>query len=306
MMRSIPILLLVTVLLPGGAFGAASKEMQEMQRDIAQLQDQIRSLQSSQDQKFAAIQAILQQATDAANKANTAVAVLSSTVNQTLERELTNKMAPIAGLAAKADNTNNDVSELRSSVTEIVTTMNKLLTKMNDMNEAIKVLQAPAAPPPGSSQTGPAGLAPSSSAPIPAQPLYEAASKDYSSGRFDMAISEYSDFIKFYPDNPNAAAAQLAIGEAHQSQGKFELAAQDFDSVIERYPANDQVTPDAYFMKAGALKAAGRKTEAIATYRAVIAKYPHKDVAEQSKAQLRAMGVTLTTPAAPATKRRPK
>src|SRR5438045_1166739 len=99
MMRPIPILLLATVLLPGGAFAAASKEMQEMQRDIAQLQDQLRSLQSSQDQKFATIQAIMQQAADAANKANTAVAVLSSTVNQTLERELTNKMAPIAGLA---------------------------------------------------------------------------------------------------------------------------------------------------------------------------------------------------------------
>jgi TolA-binding protein len=292
------------LLLPCGAF-AASKEMQEMQRDIAQLQDQLRALQSSQDQKLATILAISQQALDAANKANTSVAVLSSTVNQTLERELSQKMAPIAGLAAKADNTNNDVSELRNSVTEIVSTMNKLLTKVSDMNEAIKVLQAPPAPAPGAATTGGAATGPGPApAAVSAELLYNNASKDYSSGRYDLAISGYSEFIKTFPDNPNAAAAQLTIGEAHQAQGKFELAAQDFDAVIERYPSNDLVTPDAYFMKAGALKAAGRKAEAIATYRAVISKYPHKDVAEQSKSQLRALGATVATPAPPKRKTR--
>src|SRR6266700_5720435 len=100
-MRTIPFLALAMVLLPGSSF-AASKEQMEMQRDIAQLQDQVRSLQSSFDQKMATIQTLLQQTVDAANKANTNVSVLSSTVNQTLERELSSKMAPIAGLAAKA------------------------------------------------------------------------------------------------------------------------------------------------------------------------------------------------------------
>ena len=116
-----------------------------------------------------------------------------------------------------------------------------------------------------------------------------------------LRLSEFSEFIKFYPDNPNAANAQLNIGEAHSAQGKYELAAQDFDAVIERYPANDQVTPNAYFDKAGALKAAGRKTEAITTYRALIAAYPRKDQAAQARAQLTAMGVKPATqiPAAP-------
>lgn len=296
-MRLNYLLVLTALAVPGSAF-AASKEMLEMQRDIAQLQDQVRSLQSSFDQKMATVQTLVQQALDAAQKANTNVSVLSSTVNQTLERELSSKMAPIAGLAAKADNTNNDVSELRNSVTEIVSTMNKVLTKLGDMNEAIKVMQAPAAPPPGGGQA--VSQAP---AQIPAETLFNNAFKDQSSGKYDLAISEYSDFIKFYPDNPNAANAQLNIGETHQSKGQYELAAQDFDAVIERYPANDQVTPNAYVMKAGALKAAGRKTEAVATYRAVIAKYPRKDVAEQAKEQLRAMGVTVGAPVVPAKRR---
>jgi tol-pal system protein YbgF len=297
-MRPVYRLALIALLLPAGSVFAASKEMQEMQRDIAQLQDQVRSLQSSFDQKMAAIQTLLQQALDAGNKANTGVAVLSSSVNQTLDRELTSKLAPIASLAAKVDNTNNDVSEVRNQVSDLNSSINKVLQKLGDMNEAMKVLQAPAPPPPGT------GQAPQMQAQIPAETLFNNALKDYAGGKYDLAISEFSDFVKFYPDNPNAANAQLNIGEAHSAQGKYELAAQDFDAVIERYPANEQVTPNAYFDKGMALKGSGRKTEAIATFRALIAKYPRKDQAEQARAQLRAMSVTVAAPAAAAPKRK--
>ncbi len=147
-MRPVYLLALIT-LLPAGNLFAASKEMQEMQRDIAQLQDQVRALQSSFDQKMAMIQTLLQQALDAGNKANTGVAVLSSTVNQTLDRELNTKLAPIASLAAKVDNTNNDVSEVRNQVSDLNSSINKVLQRLGDLNEAVKVLQAPAPPPPG-------------------------------------------------------------------------------------------------------------------------------------------------------------
>ncbi len=42
------------------AFGA-SKEIMELQRDVAMLQDQVRNLQSTLDQKVAAIQTLTQQ-----------------------------------------------------------------------------------------------------------------------------------------------------------------------------------------------------------------------------------------------------
>ncbi len=297
-MRPVYLLALIT-LLPAGNLFAASKEMQEMQRDIAQLQDQVRALQSSFDQKMAMIQTLLQQALDAGNKANTGVAVLSSTVNQTLDRELNTKLAPIASLAAKVDNTNNDVSEVRNQVSDLNSSINKVLQRLGDLNEAVKVLQAPAPPPPGPANGG-------AMVPVPAETLFNNAMKDYAGGKYDLAISEFSDFIKFNPDNPNAASAQLNIGEAHSAQGKYELATQDFDAVIERYPANDQVTPNAYFDKGMALKASGHKADAIATFRALIKNYPRKDQAAQAKEQLRAMGVTVTAAAPPAPVKRRK
>ena len=57
-----------------------------MQRDIAQLQDQVRTLQSGFDQKMAALQTLVQQALDAGNKANTSVSVLNASVTQTLRQ----------------------------------------------------------------------------------------------------------------------------------------------------------------------------------------------------------------------------
>lgn len=278
-------------------FGA-SKEQQEMQRDIAQLQAQVQALQSSFDQKMTAVQVLVQQSLDAGNKANTGVTVLSSTVNQTLDRELGSKMAPIAGLAAKVDNTNNDVSELRNAVADLNSSMNKILQRLTDLNNEIKVLQAPPAAPPQAATPPPPVQ-------VPAATLFTNAVRDQNGGKLDLAISEFSDFLKFYRDDPNAASAQLNIGQAHQSQGKYEAAAEDFDAVIERYGAND-VTPDAYYMKGMSLKQGGKKTEAIKTFRDLIAKYPRKDQAAQAKEQLRAMGVSATPPAAAASGARKK
>src|SRR5580692_4308735 len=147
-MRLIHAVTIAILLIPGAAF-AASKEQQEMQRDIAQLQDQVRTLQSGFDQKMAALQTLVEQALDAGNKANTNVSVLNSSVTQTLDRELKDALRPVAGLTAKVDNANNDISDVRNSMADITTQLNRIQQILADMNNAIKVIQAPpAAPPP--------------------------------------------------------------------------------------------------------------------------------------------------------------
>lgn len=299
-MRILRSTVLISILFAGSSFGA-SKEIMELQRDIAQLQSQMQALQSSQDQKLAAIQALVTQSLDAAVKANTSVSVLAATVNQTLERELNTRMTPITGLAAKVDNTNNDVAEVRNSVADLNSSLNKILQKLGDLNDAVKVLQAPPAAPPAAANGG--GPPPGTPQTPPAAVLFSNGVRDQNGGKLELAVSEFTDFLKFYPEDPNAASAQLNIGEIHRQQGKTELAAQDFDAIIERYPASD-ITPDAYFMKGMSLKEAGKKTDAIATFRSLIAKYPRKDQASQAKDQLRTMGVSLTAPAAAPARRK--
>ncbi len=277
-------------LFPAGSNGA-SKEIMELQRDIAQIQDSIRLLQSAVDQKMATLQTLAQQTFDSASKANTSVSVLNAGVTSTLERELHNALTPIAGLAAKVDNTNNDVAEVRNQMSAMNDQMNKMMAMLNDMSANIKVLQAPAPPPPGPSvgQTAP---------PPDASVVFTNAARDQTAGKLDQAIQEYQDFIKFYPDNPNAARAQYNIGENHYTQQKYDLAAQDFDTVITHYPEDAVLTPQAYFLKGMALKSTN-KTAAQVAWRAVIAKYPHSDSAAQAKEQLRASGASVTTPTPP-------
>src|ERR1700722_2225624 len=115
MKRYFGALALFLLLTPEAGY-AASKEQQEMQRDIAQLQDQVRMLQSGFDQKMSSLQTLVQQALDAGNKANTNVSVLNASVSQTLDRELKDALRPVAGLTAKVDNLNNDLSHVKNSM----------------------------------------------------------------------------------------------------------------------------------------------------------------------------------------------
>ncbi len=302
------LLFAATLLVPATTFGA-SKEQQEMQRDIAQLQSQVQTLQSAFDRNMATLTTLVQQALDAANKANTGVSVVNAGVTTTLERTLRENLTPIAGLAAKIDNTNNDVAEIRHSVEDLNTSMNKVLQILTDMNNTMKVLQAPAAaPPPGNSMLGGAGAAPSSApggAAPPASVIFANAKNDQNGGKLDLALSEYADFLRFYPDDPNGASAQFNIGEIHYTQNKMDLAVQDWDAIIERYSDN-KLTPDAYFMKGMALKASSRKDAAASTFRALIAKYPHSTRADEAKEQMHTMGYTVPAaqPTAAARRRR--
>jgi len=301
-MRPIRLLVIASLIAPGFTF-AASREQQEMQRDIAQLQDQVRTLQSSFDQKMATIQTLVQQALDAATKANTNVSVLGAGVGQTLSRELSDRLTPVAGLAAKVDNVANDTAEVRSNVADLTAQINKIQQQLTDINNAIKVIQAPpAAPPPTNDVSGTTGAA--GVPPVSAQTLFTSAMGDYSGGKADLSASEFNDFIRFYPNDPNASTAQFYIGEIHYSQGKYDLAVMDFDAVLERYPENKR-TPDAYFMKGMALKSGGHHLEAGAEFKALIKKYPTADQVAQAKEQLRAMGMTVAPTAAKTTKKRP-
>src|ERR1019366_3713690 len=119
---------------------AASKEQQEMQRDIAQLQDQVRTLQSGFDKNMSALQTLVQQALDAANKTNTNVSVLNSNVTQTLERELRDRLTPVAGLSSKVDNVSNDMAEVKNGLSDVASQLNKLRQQLGDVNNAIKVI----------------------------------------------------------------------------------------------------------------------------------------------------------------------
>ena len=69
------------------ACSAASKEIVELQRDVAQLQDQLRNLQNSFDSKLAALTELARQAAEASNKSNIALAGLQGGLLEQLRQQ---------------------------------------------------------------------------------------------------------------------------------------------------------------------------------------------------------------------------
>ncbi len=296
MKRYFGALSLFLLLTPGAGF-AASKEQLEMQREIAQVEEEVRMLQSGFDQKMATLQTLVQQALDAGNRATTGVSVLQAGVAQTLDRELKDALRPVAGLTAKVDNTNNDLSEVRNSMADVTTQLNRIQQILADMNNTLKVIQAPPAAPP-SSNTNPDSPSARNVPPSPTA-LYDGAVNDYNGGKADFAADEFAQFLRNYPDDLNAPEAQFTIGNIHLAQQKYDLAETDFDAVLEKYPEGKK-TPDAYFMKGMALKLGHHADAAAIVWKQLVRKYPKSDAAKQANEQLHAIGLSAGPTPAPA------
>src|SRR5438045_2674625 len=110
------LLMAAPVLAPG-----ANKEILDLQREVAILQQTIKDAQKSQDDKLAALQALLQQAIDAGNRANTGVAVVNDSLNRSL-KDLPEKVSgPLAGLNSRINEMAENLRTLLQSNTDVVT-----------------------------------------------------------------------------------------------------------------------------------------------------------------------------------------
>ena len=131
---------------------AASNEIQELQRDVAFLQEQVKVLQASQNQNFAALSASVQQATDNARDAGKSAAVIQSSFDhnlQGLQSSLEEKVVgPVTTLNARLDQMSNDFRNLQNAVSDLTSMINKLQAQLADLNNTVKILQAPPVPPP--------------------------------------------------------------------------------------------------------------------------------------------------------------
>jgi tol-pal system protein YbgF len=289
--RLVPVLFLC----PLGA-SAASREIVELQRDVALLQEQVRSLQSSQDQKLSAIQTLAQQALDAAIKANTSVELLQNNLQQNIRDQQKSVVAPVVDVGAKIDSMTNDVQALRESVADLASQMGKLQQQVIDIGNAVRASQAPAAaPPPGGGPTtmspGPGSADNSGPPPMQASTLYQNAMRDRSGGKNDMALQEFQDYLKYYGNTDLAPNAQFYVAELHLKENNLDDALREFDMVLEKYPDNSK-TPDALYMKGATLVKMGKRTQGRQEFCELAKRFPSNDLASRARLQVKSLGLT--------------
>lgn len=265
--------------------------IRELQRDMAQLQENVRGLNSKFDEKMAVITTLLQQALDESKGANRSVAVLDRQLRDSLKEQQGMVAAPVAGLSSKVDQMGTDFAALREAVSELSARNVKMMTLLGDISSAVRSInQPPPAPPtqnPGQAGGPPAGLN--------AQYLYEKAGQDKQGGNLDLALEQYQNYLRWFPNTELAPNSQFYVGEILYNKGDYDGAIQAFDEVLEKYPDNNK-SPDALYMKGQALLKADRRSQAAQVLNDVVKKYPSSDQAGKAKLLLRGMGKPVAAP----------
>ena len=172
-MRTATWLVLACVLIPAGA-SAQKRELLEMNRDIALLQEEVRNQKKANEDRFNAIDAALSQILDQVNSATRQVATMDKGMKDRMDKGV---LASVSGLGSKVDSLAEDFKYVRENVGEISEKLGKLQQQVVDLNNAVRTMQAPPAPPP----TAPGGGAAVSSGPpagVSSDGLYKDALRD--------------------------------------------------------------------------------------------------------------------------------
>jgi len=272
---------------------AASKEIVELQRDVAQLQDQVRALQSSLDSKMGTLTAQVQQLADSAGKANNSLATLQGAIQEQLRQQGKEVTAPVATVGAKIDEMSTAFQQVQNSMADVTQRLGKLEQQMMDLKNAVSTMPSPAAPPPGGGVAPGPGPSSSAAPPISGETLYQSANRDRLGGKADLALQEFNDYLKYYGEAPLAPAAQFWIGNIYFDRGDFEDALKAFDLVLEKFPANNK-TPDALYMKGRTLMKLERRNAAAKEFQDLIRRYAGSDAATKARAQLKLMGLSAS------------
>lgn len=268
------VLLIVILAFPLSSL-AQKKQIQELQRDMALLQDEIRQA----NEKLAALTLLVEQTLDRVNNTNTAVAVLDKSMKENIREQQKLVAAPMASLGAKVETMGREFSQVRESIAELNVKVSKMQTGMTDLRTTMTVMQAPPAPP------GEGALPPTASA----ETLFNNAQRDQSGGKLDIALAQYQEFLKYFPNTDLAPVAQYNIGDIYYNRGEHKQALSAFDLVLERYPENEK-TADAMYMKAMSLLKTGSRRGSAREFRALAKKYPNTELAEKAAAELKKMG----------------
>lgn len=261
-------LLLVLLVSPSWGYAGTKEEIIRLQSDVLQLQEQIRLLQKSTDDRGNVLKSLLEQLNDQIAKNNLAMENLTQAMSgqkaevgnaaSTLRQE-------IQKLSVKLDDTNNRIAGLYQKVED-------------SQVKASSLRNVPSA----SESSG--GVEPDQ--------VYSQAYNDYLLGNYDLAITGFQDFLTNYPSSEYADNAIHYLGVCYFEQNRYEQAIQAFDQVINLYPKGDK-TPVAYFKKAAAYQALQKNNEAVDTWKNLYTLFPDSQEAKLAAQELERLGVAL-------------
>lgn len=138
-----------------------------------------------------------------------------------------------------------------------------------------------------------------------AEQLFAAAYSDYSRGNYDLAISEFRQYVEIYPGSELADNAQYWIAEIMVARKSLPEAVVEYEKVGLINPQGDK-TANALFKRGQLLLQLERKDETVAQWLSLIKDHPKSQEAIQATEQLQQIAPEALLPPEPPQKPAPK
>jgi len=272
---------------------AVARELIELQRDVTSLLQGQKDLSTQVTQDHTVMKTLVEQSSENVNKLGATMSSLQKSVQDVQ-----------ANSGARLDTMSTQVQGLSDNLEEIKSRLGKLNQQLVDLQNSVQSLDAKisgATPAPAAGAANPAsstGASPSSSAvptgPAPsADTLYSNGLRDITSGKYDLARSEFEDYLKYYADTDLASNAQFYLGEIFYKQKQYVDAVAAYDKVLTAYPKSFKLGP-ARLRKGLALLEVGQKTAGIRELREVVKRFPGSDEDRLARAKLKELGAAIT------------
>jgi tol-pal system protein YbgF len=184
--------------------------------------------------------------------------------------------------ASHVDQLGGQLQSLNDTLDELKARLAKVSKQLEDMQSSQQSLAAQTSA--QAQQDAAAKAAP------PPDVLYNNALRDYNGNKNDLAIQEFSDYIKYYPNTDLAGNCYFYLGEIQFRQANYQQAAQSYDQVLQNFPTGSKVA-SAQLKKGFALIELGKQEDGVVELRHVIQRYPRSPEALQARERLRKLGV---------------
>ncbi len=275
--------------------GAVSKEMIELQQTVNQILQGQQDLRSAMDGNNAALRTLVQQSLDSVSRLSSDM----GSVQKSVQEVQANTGSRLDAMTQQTQGISDNLQDVQARVAKLAQQLNDMQNLMQSIDAKVSGAGTPGVTPTNSPGASPApGGAPpppsvSNLPPISADTLYQNALRDLTSGKYDLARQEFSDYIQNFPTNDLAGNAQFYLGEIAYAQNDFKTAITDYDTVLANYP-NGLKLADSLYKKASAEIELGMRASGIRDLHEVVRRFPGSDQARRAQAKLHQLGVPPT------------
>jgi tol-pal system protein YbgF len=287
-------------LLSPTAVSAAAKEIIELLDRTDKIQQTQKDTTTALTTNFAVLKTLIEQQADSNAKLGSALAGVQKSVQDMQANSgtrLETTATQISGLSDNLSDMQQRLSKINTQLADIQSNQQSLDAKVSALAQCSGATPGGApggtsAAPPTGSTSAPPSSASTASAPS-AEVLYNSALHDILTKKYDLAQSEFQDYLKFYPKTDYASNAVFYLGEIAFVQARYPEALDHYSDVIANFPQSFKLGA-ARYKRGVTYIAMGDKPKGIADLRAVAHLFPKTDEDQLARTKLKELGVSVT------------